>query len=169
MSRPPAARVDELPFVEGAALAVRAGRHRLGLSQRAFADRTGLSKSAVARVESAHSGVLAQTVAAALAGVSLRLCVADDDDRVWDPTQWALDVDQEDARDAAGRRLPAHLRTYTCDPEPYWRYLRRRRRAESEDRSMRSLRDRTITYESAAVARRRRQFEAMSAEKGLES
>jgi transcriptional regulator with XRE-family HTH domain len=162
MSHPPGSRVDELPFVEGIALAVRAGRHRLGLSQRAFAERTGLSKSAVARVESAHVGVLAQTVAAALAGVSLRLCVADDDDRVWDPEEWALDVDQEDARDAAGRRLPAHLRAYTCDPEPYWRYLRRRRRAESENQSTRSLRDRTLTYESAAAARRRRLIEELS-------
>jgi len=132
-----------------AALAVRAGRRRLGVSQRALAERAGLSKSAIGRVECAAPGQLYETVAAALAAVGFRLAIVDADDRLWDPSVSELDIDGEDAHDAAGRRLPAHLRPTVMHPEPYWRYLRREARARAQGRHDIPRVDPTLTYESA--------------------
>ncbi len=165
-------RVDELPFLVGVALALRAGRRELGLSQRGFAAKVGLSKSAVARVETATPGLLVETVADALAGVGLRLCVADDEDHIWDPATGELDVDKEDARDSGGRRLPAHLTTRVWWHEPYWRFQRRLNRADQQLRSDQqlpsrrqgtkphplrpaSLLDRSLSYETRQTTRRR--------------
>jgi transcriptional regulator with XRE-family HTH domain len=172
-------RVDELPFLVGVALALRAGRRQLGLSQRGFAAKVGLSKSAVARVETATPGLLVETVADALAGVGLRLCVADDEDHIWDPATGELDVDKEDARDSGGRRLPAHLTTRVWWHEPYWRFQRRLNRADRQLRTDQQLRtdeqppsgrrdatkrrpvrpvsllDRSLSYETRQTTRRR--------------
>jgi transcriptional regulator with XRE-family HTH domain len=135
--------------IEATALAVRAGRRRLGLSQRALAQRCGLSKSAIGRVERAVPGQLYDTVASALAGVGLRLAIIDPDDQIWSPAHYELDIDAEDARDAAGRRLPAHLRPIVMRPEPHWRYLRREARARAEGRYEIPRVDNTLTYQSA--------------------
>jgi transcriptional regulator with XRE-family HTH domain len=115
----------DVPFVLGLALAVRAGRRELRLSQRAFAERTGLSKSSVARLEAARPGCTLETMGAALAGVGLRLALADGDGAPWSPVTGALEVDQLDARDEAGRRFPAHLEPVMHTFEPTWRLLRR--------------------------------------------
>lgn len=113
------------PFVETLALALRSGRRAHGLSQRALAERAGVSKSAVARIESVQTGLSLETVAGALAAVGLRLAVVHDDGTAWTLGD-LVPADAAEATDDAGRRLPAHLayRTY-WDDEPYWHWFRR--------------------------------------------
>jgi transcriptional regulator with XRE-family HTH domain len=158
-----AGHVDEdLAFVERAALAVRSGRKRLGLSQRALAERTGMSKSAVARVEAAYPALPVETVASALAGVGLRLRLEDADGRAWAGDTHALGPDLEDARDGAGRRLPAQLEPRVHDLEPSWRFVRRQARARAAGRRDVPLFDRSLTYERAETTQWRRWLAELS-------
>jgi transcriptional regulator with XRE-family HTH domain len=102
--------VPEIPVLHLASAAVRAGRRRQRLSQRAFAAAAGLSAATVARIETASPQLRFAHVRAALAMVGLRLVVVHDHDG----TPWSLDdeglqVDSLDLRNQAGRRFPAHL------------------------------------------------------------
>ena len=98
--------------------------------------------------------MLVETVADALAGIGLRLCVADDTDQVWDPAVRELDIDQEDARDFLGRRLPPHLVARTWSHEPCWRFLRRENRANRRGLPAAPLIDRSPSYEMRRTSSR---------------
>ncbi len=91
--------------------ALRAGRRDLGLSQRALAERAGLSKSVLARLElDGRSATLAQAEAA-LHALGMGLCVVDRD------------------------HSTAHLYPREVSlPEPGWRYFRREMRALRQGR-----------------------------------
>ncbi len=126
--------------------ALRAGRRDLGLSQRALAERAGLSKSVLARLEQGgQAGTLAQ-IEAALCVLGMGLCVRDRDGSIWQDSH-ALGVDRDGVRDEGGRRLPAHLYPRAVSsPEPGWRYFRREMRALRQGRQWPAPADGRTTY-----------------------
>ncbi|MGY1635604.1 helix-turn-helix domain-containing protein [Geodermatophilus sp. SYSU D00742] len=83
------------------------------LSQRELAARIGVSKSAVAAVESGRSGLDARAVARAAEVAGLRLVLVDAQGRQ------VPGMDPDAVRDAAGRLYPAHLDTRYSD-EGWW-------------------------------------------------
>src|SRR5689334_19994382 len=91
------------------AVAVRSGRRRLGLSQRALAARSGVAQATVARAE-AERDVSFGIALAVLRAVGSRLVVLG-------PPIEALPEDS--ARDTGGRRLPAHLEARRVDRMPF--------------------------------------------------
>jgi transcriptional regulator with XRE-family HTH domain len=96
-------------------IAVRSGRRRLGLSQRALAAKAGVNQSSVARLEAEHD-VSTRVTTAALAAVGMRLVVvgAEVEERP-----------EDSARDTGGHRLPAHLQARKTDRLPVHTWLRR--------------------------------------------
>jgi len=96
-------------------IAVRSGRRRLGLSQRALAAKAEVNQSSVARLEAEHD-VSTRVAAAVLAAVGLRLVVAGPE---------VEERPEDSARDTGGHRLPAHLETRTTDRLPVYTWLRR--------------------------------------------
>jgi transcriptional regulator with XRE-family HTH domain len=96
-------------------IAVRSGRRRLGLSQRALAAKAGVGQSSVARLEAEHD-VSTRVATCVLAAVGLRLAVVGPE----------VEERPEDcARDTGGHRLPAHLPARTTDRLPVYTWLRR--------------------------------------------
>jgi transcriptional regulator with XRE-family HTH domain len=92
---------------------MRDGRSRLGLSQRELATASGLSAATVSRLESGREDPRLSWVIAALIAVGARLVVPD--------AAAPLRCDGEYARDAQGRRLPAHLGPYRLNsPHNWW-------------------------------------------------
>lgn len=94
----------DLHVVDRIVLALRAHRSQLGLSQRDYAGILGMSKSSVGRLESDPCAIRLGEVLVALepTGFSLRL---------WDDAagvEAEFEVSARLARDASGRRLPAH-------------------------------------------------------------
>jgi transcriptional regulator with XRE-family HTH domain len=83
------------------------------LSQRELAARIGVSKSALAAVESGHSGLDARAVARAAEVAGLRLVLVDAQG------QEVPGMDPDAVRDKAGRLYPAHLDTRYSD-EGWW-------------------------------------------------
>jgi transcriptional regulator with XRE-family HTH domain len=114
--------------------AIRSGRAERGLSQRELAAATGISQSALSRLESAVDEPSLASVVHALAAVGARLVVVTESPAPSRRTG-------EHARDRAGRRLPAHLAPYRLaeahswwpgvtdariwHDEPRWSYRRR--------------------------------------------
>jgi transcriptional regulator with XRE-family HTH domain len=114
---------SDVPFATRVALAVRAGRRRRGMSQRAFAVAAGLSQSRVARLETGKGSVQVADLRMALAMVGLRLELVDADGERW-TLESALDFDAAGIVDRGGRRFPAHLPHETDSWIPYWRQFR---------------------------------------------
>jgi len=87
-------------------------RRLADLSQRELAERSGISKSALAAAEAGTRDLPATKLARAAAGVGLRLTLLDVDARE------VIGMSAEGARDAAYRRFPAHLDTVHSDDVP---------------------------------------------------
>jgi transcriptional regulator with XRE-family HTH domain len=113
---------SDIPFVTMVALAIRAGRRRRHLSQRAFAEAAGLSQSRVARLEKGMPSRLGD-VTLALAMVGLKLSVVDEEGRRWTLDE-ALEFDVVGVVDRGGRRFPAHLPGDLDAAVPYYRRFR---------------------------------------------
>ena len=107
-------RADQTAAVRRSiAVALRAGRAQLSLSQRELAERARLSQSIVARLETERSDPRLSNLVAALDAIGARLVIPG----VTQPTRMAGAY----ARDAAGRRLPAHLEPYRLErPHDWW-------------------------------------------------
>ncbi|WP_236836714.1 helix-turn-helix domain-containing protein [Blastococcus sp. KM273129] len=98
-------------------------RRRADLSQRELAERLGVSKSAVAAVESGARGMDAALLATAAALAGLRLGLLDDDGRP------VAGMAAGTVRDRAGRRFPAHLDTMLSEARA-WRWDHRPRQRQ---------------------------------------
>ncbi|WNV76114.1 helix-turn-helix transcriptional regulator [Geodermatophilus sp. DSM 44513] len=92
---------------------VRRIRRVADLSQRELAARVGVSKSAVAAVESGRSGMDARVLARAAELAGLRLALLDAEGRE------AAGMDADAVRDEGGRFYPAHLDTRHGD-DRWW-------------------------------------------------
>lgn len=108
---------ERLPVAEQVGLAMRAGRRDLGLSQRAFAEHTGLGKSAVARLESRAGRLALDDVRDALGLAGFELVVvprgAPVDQPAWCPTDLQ-------ARTRGGSRFAAHHEVVRTSMGPGW-------------------------------------------------
>jgi transcriptional regulator with XRE-family HTH domain len=94
--------------------AIRAGRAERVLSQRELAEASGISQSALSRLESEVDEPSLTAVVRALAAVGARLAVVTE---LPAPSR----MTGEHARDRAGRRLPAHLAPYRlAEPHSWW-------------------------------------------------
>lgn len=117
-ARPPArAASDQARAVSDFDLAgcLRRIRRLADLSQRQLAERTGLSKSALAAAEAGTRDLPATHLARAAAVAGLRLTLQDADGCE------VAGMSPEGARDAAYRRFPAHLDTvHSDDVAPRW-------------------------------------------------
>lgn len=114
--------------------ALRAGRRDLGISQRTLAERAGLSKSVLARLEIDGRAATLGQAEAALGALGMGLCIVDRDRTAWEADH-GLGVDRDGVLDDGGRRLPAHLYPRPVShPEPGWRYFRREMRALRQGR-----------------------------------
>src|SRR3954469_4210223 len=83
---------SDVPFVTRVALAVRAGRHGRGMSQRAFAVAAGMSQSRVARLETGKSCVQVADLQMVFAIVGLHMEIVHADGEGW-TLESALDFD----------------------------------------------------------------------------
>lgn len=117
MAREDPARGQPLSLEEQVALAVRYGRSKAGVSQRALAEALGCSQSTVSRLEGRAGGLNLETVGTAVEHAGFQLVVALGGVRVpdyaWEPTELL-------ARDRAGRRFPAQRTVYPSPEGPYW-------------------------------------------------
>jgi transcriptional regulator with XRE-family HTH domain len=149
---------SEVPFVTRVALAVRAGRHGRGMSQRAFAVAAGMSQSRVARLETGKSSAQVADLQMALAMVGLCIEIVDADGERW-TLESALDFDQAGIVDRGRRRFPAHLPHETDSWIPYWRQFRDAR-ARYRFRGPWTFRCPAEQRRRAALSRARREREA---------
>ncbi|MEO7070784.1 MAG: hypothetical protein ABI131_09865 [Nostocoides sp.] len=95
-------------------LAVRAGRRRLGQSQRGFAGQLGLGRGVVERLETNPSTVPFGTVVSVLREAGFELgVVTGDGSRLLAPGDFASS--EFIARDWGGRRFPAHAEVSRAD------------------------------------------------------
>jgi transcriptional regulator with XRE-family HTH domain len=126
VSDPGGAAQADRAFGELLGQALRAGRRQFGWSQRELADRSGLSKSAIGRLEVGDGRSTLLSARHALSAVGLGLLVADQEaGLVWSAVH-AIDGDLERACDRAGRQLPAHwFEEPLLRGEPGWRISRR--------------------------------------------
>lgn len=108
---------EELSLLDTVVLAVRADRHRRGLSQRAYASDRGWSKSFVARLETRPGAIPFASVLEALDGTGTELVLRGPAPEEW-PAAELL------ARDRAGRRLPAHYHARRLTLPHHWWQLR---------------------------------------------
>ena len=92
----------------------RAVRRRVDASQREMAERTGLSRSTIARIESGKFVPSLSVLSRLLVNADLELVAVDRDGRVVVPMQ---DPPDDDLRDGGGKRYPSHLDTIV-DPGP---------------------------------------------------
>jgi HTH-type transcriptional regulator/antitoxin HipB len=117
--------------------AVRRIRRTADLSQRELAERLGVSKSSVARMEGGSCGLDARVLARAAELAELRLALLDaSGNEVAEMTDAAV-------RDMAGRRFPAHLDTRYSEEE-WWHGPHRYERTQpwytfDRDRRIRDL------------------------------
>jgi hypothetical protein len=121
---------------DGIALALRDHRRRLSLSQRAYAQTRGWSKARTARLEAHPGGLKLDDILDALSTTGYTLAVLPLTADATAPAQ--LPIAALLARDAAGRRLPAHVfvdrvtyprmwwdqRHQIGDPWPLWSWWR---------------------------------------------
>jgi transcriptional regulator with XRE-family HTH domain len=89
-------------------------RRLADLSQRQLAEAAGMSKSAVAAAEAGTRDLAATQLARAAALAGLRLTLLDRDGRE------VVGMSPDGPRDAADRRLPAHLDTLHTSDGPDW-------------------------------------------------
>ncbi|MBN9735834.1 MULTISPECIES: helix-turn-helix transcriptional regulator [unclassified Pseudonocardia] len=114
LAEPPAAPDDvAVPDVSGL---VRAVRRRAELSQRELAERTGLARSTIGRIESRSLAPSLDTLSAILDVAGLRLVAVDQENRLVRPME---DI-PGDVRDGAGRRFPSHLDTVLDPVDGEW-------------------------------------------------
>jgi transcriptional regulator with XRE-family HTH domain len=116
---------------------LRAARRWKGLSQRELAERSGLPKTTIGRLESGEtSDPSVSTLQRVLAGAGFGIIVVDENGE-----ELSYFNAPGNQRDAAGRHLPAHLERrrldrywwgwyriaweYTKDPRPEWIYNKR--------------------------------------------
>jgi transcriptional regulator with XRE-family HTH domain len=137
-----------LTVEEEVGLALRAHRRKLGLSQRAYALRRGLSRAMLARLEAGAGRMTMDTVSDALVGTGFGLFVglsaADPDlppegaasalgigdapehgevsPRRLPPEAWAP-TDLVARVRGGGRRFPAHRRVYAVKEPPMWWWM----------------------------------------------
>lgn len=120
---------ERLPVAHQVGLAMRAGRRELGLSQRSFGDRTGLDKSAVARLETRAGRLALDDVQDALEVAGFELVVVPRGVPVEQPAWCPTDLV---ARTRGGSRFAAHHAVYRTGLGPLWwwadEFLRPRRR-----------------------------------------
>ncbi len=103
------------------AWALRLGRHRERLSQRATAELTGVSKSLVSRVELGELPAGVRDVERLMSRLGFALQVSD----VSVPEEWpGWSPFPSDQRDVAGRRFPAHSQTYPRQIPHTWWFVR---------------------------------------------
>lgn len=143
---PPIATVDLV--VPDASGLVRTVRRRADLSQRELAQRAGLSRSTIGRIESRSLAPGLRALVAILAVAGMRLVAIDEDNRRVPPME---DPPGDDMRDGAGRRYPSHLDTI-LDPAPgeWWgdRFgLARPPETFRRDREMRDVMRRRSVWE----------------------
>ncbi|KRE56197.1 helix-turn-helix domain-containing protein [Phycicoccus sp. Soil748] len=110
---------DALTLCDSIVMALRAARSESGASQRDRAEATGLSKSAVSRLESNPGRLKLDDVVAALADTRfhLRLCHDLDGSPVLAEDWTSSDVL---GRDRTNRRLPAHATPRRARSSPTW-------------------------------------------------
>ncbi|MCE1178729.1 MAG: hypothetical protein LWW86_06815 [Micrococcales bacterium] len=120
-----------MEVTDAVSLAVRRDRARLVMSQRAYADHRGWSKTYAARIEARPEEFRLGQAVAALRGTGFRLAlVADPDDGGGsgldpppvDPQSWT--AAELIGRDLGGRRLPAHARVSRSTEPAMWFYVR---------------------------------------------
>ncbi|RZT84065.1 helix-turn-helix protein [Pseudonocardia sediminis] len=104
---------DGIAYPDPAGLC-RAVRRRADASQREMAERTGLSRSTIARIESGKLIPSLSVLNRILVETDLLLVAVDRNGRVVAPME---DPPDDDLRDGAGKRYPSHLDTIV-DPEP---------------------------------------------------
>jgi transcriptional regulator with XRE-family HTH domain len=98
---------------ESVSAAIRAGRARMGISQRELAVRASCSQTMVARVEAGTGDLSTAALLRVLSAVGAELVLANP----VHPTR----SDGEYVRDRRGRRLPAHLQSYRlAEPHNWW-------------------------------------------------
>lgn len=105
------------PIAEQVGLAMRARRRELGLSQRAYAEESGLHKSTVARLESRAGRVALDDLSEALDQAGYELVVVPRGTRVSQPAWCATDLV---ARTRGGSRFAAHHEVWPAGPGPGW-------------------------------------------------
>lgn len=106
-------------------LAFRAHRRDLELTQRSYADHRGWSKGQQCRLESHAGGQRLDALVEALVGTGVRLALVREGDlagppatEVISPEHWP--ATEFIARDAAGRRFPAHRDVRRAPYPPDW-------------------------------------------------
>jgi len=108
------------PVVAEVGRALRTARRRRGLSQRELAQKIGVSKSRLARLESDAGPQSLEMVAQVLMASGFRLEVIDTS-RTAPQEGDAAAAAQLELCDASGRRFPAHLDAYRVEyPATYW-------------------------------------------------
>jgi hypothetical protein len=118
---------NRLTLADHIALALRAHRRALGLSQRAYAARRGWSKSAVAKLEVHADSVSLGVVSAALSDTGYQLCLVKVPEPatgqgaplVVSPTHWDR-VDLLAVVRDGSRRFPGHRPTVQVSHPPKW-------------------------------------------------
>lgn len=127
---------------------VRTVRRRADLSQRELAERAGLSRATIGRIESGTLIPALHTLAAVVAVAGIRLVAVDSENRRVPPME---DPPGDELRDGAGRRYPSHL-DVILDPAPgeWWadRYgFARPPETFRRDRAMRDVMRRRSVWE----------------------
>ncbi|HZK06470.1 MAG TPA: helix-turn-helix transcriptional regulator [Actinomycetaceae bacterium] len=97
-------------------LALRSHRRKLGLSQRGYATRRGISRGQLAKMESDASAVTLRAITDALEGTGFSLAI------VQEGTAPAIPWDSTDleARTRGGGRFPANRQVRKCRSWPFW-------------------------------------------------
>ena len=114
---------ESLTLVQCIGLALRRRRSTLGMSQRAYAQTSGWSKSHQARLESAPEVLRLADVLAALDGTGYHLELHHDHDgQVVVPVDWA--ASELVARFSDGRRFPAAVNPVRARSTRTWFYTR---------------------------------------------
>ena len=124
-------------FVDALGDALRSVRHARSLSQRDLAHRVGMAKSTIARLESGALPSALLVVHRLLHDLGFELSIldhreagerlspeedlGDDEEGTAIVARWRERVDEEDVRDAAGRRTPAHRHVFPIRvPRRWW-------------------------------------------------
>lgn len=111
------------PIVAEVARALRRARSRQRLSQRELAQRLGVSKSRVARLESDAGPQSLEMVSQVLTAAGFRLVVVDISHAEW-PEDEVRAAARLELCDASGRRFPAHLDARELSYPPLYWFLR---------------------------------------------
>lgn len=111
----------QLTLAESVTLAVRARRHDLRLSQRAYAERLGWSKTQLAQLEADPERLRLSLVLDALEDTAYRLALLTRGGEVMDPADWP--TGELVARTVGGGRFAGH-RTIRRTQAPAWWVMR---------------------------------------------